>query len=461
MKKLHALLLAVVVGSCQQPSHKTVEAWITHSDRSALLKATVIHVVDQVPTSTSILVDTTQRYQTMDGFGFSLTGGSAMLLHTKLNVNQRQDLLNELFTTKGNGIGIGYLRISIGASDLDELVFSYDDLLPGQVDPELKYFSLSYDTLHLIPVLNEILAVNPNIKIMGSPWSAPVWMKDNGKAKGGKLLPKFYAAYANYFVKYLQQMEKVGIPIDAITIQNEPENPNNTPSMVMTAEEQTDFIKNHLGPAFEKNNLATKIIVFDHNADHPEYPISILNDSVANKFIDGSAFHLYLGEVNVLSKVHDAHPDKNIYFTEQWTSGNGEFGGDLRWHVKNLIIGASRNWSKTVLEWNLAADPKFNPHTEDGGCTLCLGALTIDEEVTRNVSYYIIAHASKFVPPGSVRVGSTLTEGLPNVAFLTPDGKVVVIVLNDGDQPQQAIIELNQQKKEVTLFAGAVATVVW
>jgi glucosylceramidase len=395
----------------------------------------------------------------MDGFGFSLTGGSAMLFNTKLDTNKRKDLLTELFGNQG--IGVSYLRISIGASDLDELVFSYNDIPKGEVDPELKNFSLSYDTLHLIPVLKEILTINPNIKIMGSPWSAPVWMKDNGKAKGGKLLPKFYAAYANYFVKYLQQMEKVGIPIDAITIQNEPENPNNTPSMVMTAEEQTDFIKNHLGPAFEKHHLATKIILFDHNADHPEYPITVLNDTVANKFIDGSAFHLYLGEVNALSKVHDAHPDKNIYFTEQWTSGNGEFGGDLRWHVKNLIIGASRNWSKTVLEWNLAADPKFNPHTEDGGCTLCLGALTIGEEVTRNVSYYIIAHASKFVPPGSVRVSSTLMEGLPNVAFLTPDGKVVVIILNDGDQAQQATIQLNQQKAEVTLPAGAVATVVW
>lgn len=459
MKKLHFLILIMIVTACEKPAPKTMEAWITHPDRSALLKATTIPVVDEVPTSRSIVVDTTQRYQTMDGFGFSLTGGSAMLLNTKLDANKRKDLLTELFGTQG--IGVSYLRISIGASDLDELVFSYNDLPPGQVDPELKNFSLSYDTLHLIPVLKEILAINPNIKIMGSPWSAPVWMKDNGKAKGGKLLPKFYAAYANYFLKYLQQMKKEGIPIDAITIQNEPENPNNTPSMVMTAEEQTDFIKNHLGPAFEKNNLATKIILFDHNADHPEYPITVLNDTVANKFIDGSAFHLYLGEVDALSKVHDAHPDKNIYFTEQWTSGNGEFGGDLRWHVKNLIIGASRNWSKTVLEWNLAADPKFNPHTEDGGCTLCLGALTMGEEVTRNVSYYIIAHASKFVPPGSVRVGSTMTEGLPNVAFLTPDGKVVVIVLNDGDQSQQATVQLYQQKAEVTLPAGAVATVVW
>jgi glucosylceramidase len=220
-------------------------------------------------------------------------------------------------------------------------------------------------------------------------------MKSNGLPKGGSLKPEFYSTYANYFVKYIQGMAAEGITIDAITIQNEPEHPGNTPSMSMTSEQQNDFIKNHLGPAFHQNNITTKIILFDHNCDHPNYPISIMNDPITKPMVNGSAFHLYVGEINALSTVHDAHPDKAIYFTEQWTSGNGDFGGDLQWHIKNLIIGAPRNWSRNVLEWNLAADENFDPHTDDGGCTSCQGALTINSitgAIKRNVSYYIICY---------------------------------------------------------------------
>ena len=203
--------------------------------------------------------------------------------------------------------------------------------------------------------------------------------------------------------------------------------------MVMTAEEQSDFIKKHLGPAFEKAGIKTRIVIFDHNCDHPNYPIDIMNDPEAKKYIDGAAFHLYLGEIEALSEVQKAHPDKNLYFTEQWTSSEGKFDEDLRWHVKHLIIGATRNWARNVLEWNLAADPQFNPHTDQGGCTMCKGALTIGGEVTRNVSYYIIAHASKFVRPGSVRVGSSVVPALPNVAFVTAQRKKSV----DCDQRQR------------------------
>jgi glucosylceramidase len=162
-----------------------------------------------------------------------------------------------------------------------------------------------------------------------------------------------------------------------------------------------------------------------------------------------------------LSKVHEAHPDKNIYFTEQWTSGEGDFGGDLNWHVKNLIVGATRNWSRNVLEWNLAADPNYRPHTEDGGCTQCLGALTIGDSVTRNVSYYIIAHASKFVRPGSVRIESSVPEGLPNVAFVNPRGQKVLIVVNDKKETSHFSIKSGVRIAEASLTGGAVATFVW
>lgn len=465
-KIITCLFLFSLLFACSKETKKQehfASWWITSGDKSSLLAAQHDLPFKNIePVGSVIAVDTTQQFQTIDGFGFALTGGSAMLMKTKLSTEQRSELLKELFLTEGDGIGISYLRVSIGASDLDELVFSYDDLPKNETDPALSKFNLSYDTLYLIPILKEILALNPNLKIMGSPWSPPVWMKDNQMAKGGSLKPEYYETYANYFVKYIQAMAKAGIAIDAITLQNEPENPKNTPSLLMTAEEQALFVKNHLGPAFKTNNIATKIVVFDHNCDHPEYPIAVLNDPEAKQFIYGSAFHLYLGEIEALSEVHDAHPDKNIYFTEQWTSGKGEFGGDLNWHVKNLIIGATRNWSRTVLEWNLAADVNFDPHTNDGGCDSCQGALTIDEgNVTRNVSYYIIAHASKFVPPGSVRVSSNLIEGLPNVAFVTLQGKKVLIVLNETQEAKAIAIEFNGMNANVSLAGGSVHTFTW
>jgi len=460
---IFSCLLLTSCSSNTKPSDQVVSWWLTTGDQSSLLAQQQNLTFEKVDTkSQRITVDTTQQFQSIDGFGYALTGGSAMLMKTKLNADQRTALLKELFLTEGNGIGLSYLRVSIGASDLDEYVFSYDDLPQGKTDPKLEKFNLAYDTLHLIPVLKEILAMNPTIKIMGSPWSPPVWMKTNNHPKGGSLKPEYYEVYARYFVKYIQAMATEGITIDAITLQNEPENPRNTPSLVMTAEEQALFVKKYLGPAFKANNIKTKIIVFDHNCDHPEYPISILNDAAAKQYTDGSAFHMYLGEIETLGKVHDAHPDKNIYFTEQWTSGKGDFGGDLNWHLKNLIIGATRNWSRTVLEWNLAADQDFNPHTGEGGCDICQGALTIgDGSIARNVSYYIIAHASKFVPDGSVRIGSNLVEGLPNVAFLTPQGNKVLIVLNETNEHKTFSIQFNAKTTNTGLQGGAVGTYVW
>jgi glucosylceramidase len=462
--KFLSLLMVVLALACQTKENKsaTVIQWrLTTPDKSILFAAQpeIIFQSDSTA-STAIAVDTTTRFQTMDGFGYTLTGGSAQLI-SALPDSTQNSLLRELFSTEGNGIGISFLRISIGASDLDDHVFSYDDMPKGKTDVELKNFTVVEDQKNLIPVLKKILTLNPTIKIMGSPWSAPAWMKTNGSPKGGNLKKEYYAAYAQYFVKYLQSMQNEGISLHSITIQNEPENPKNLPSMVMTAAEQTDFIKDHLGPAFAKANIQTKIIVFDHNCDHPEYAFEILGDTAARKFVNGTAFHMYLGEISAMSQVHDTHPDKDVYFTEQWTSGDGDFGGDLKWHTYNLMIGAPRNWSKTVLEWNLAADPQFNPHTPDGGCDRCLGALTIGKGVTRNVSYYIVAHASKLVRPNAIRVRSNMVDALPNVAYQNEDGSKVLIVLNNTNANQNFQIKFGEQFASTSLSAGAVATYTW
>jgi glucosylceramidase len=379
-----------------------------------------------------------------------------------MDAASRAALLKELFAFDGNNIGTSYLRVSIGASDLDAQVFSYSDLPAGQTDVNMDKFSIAPDKTHLIPVLKEILAINPSIKILGSPWSPPTWMKTNNNTKGGSLKPEYYDAYAKYFVKYIQSMKAEGITIDAITIQNEPLHPGNNPSLYMLPEEQAAFIKKSLGPAFKSAGINTKIILYDHNLDRPDYPITVMNDPEAKKYVDGSAFHLYGGSVDSLPKVHDAHPDKNLYFTEQWVGGSeGSMKENLPWHTKNVIIGTTRNWCRIALEWNLAGNSKYEPHTP-GGCTECLGAVSIDgTTVTRNPAYYIIAHASKFVRPGSVRIASNTFPNLANVAFKTPEGKKVLIVVNDGTATQTFNVKYDNKLVATTLNAGAVGTYVW
>lgn len=445
----------------QSSGPSDVVLWLTNADRSALFEKQQVSLLfsGTAGSDPTITVDSTKTYQSIDGFGYCLTGGSAYLIHT-LADDQRSALLHELFDTGTTAIGVSYLRISIGASDLSRSVFSYDDLATGETDLTLQHFDLGQDKLNLIPLLKEILAINPDIKILGSPWSAPAWMKTNGSPKGGSLDPQYYQVYADYLVKYIQAMKTNGIHIEAITPQNEPLNPDNNPSMVMQAADEAAFVARYLGPALKGAGLDTKVIVYDHNCDRPDYPLAVLADKGANAYVDGVAFHLYAGNIDVLSQVHDAFPDKNVYFTEQYTGGPGNFSGDLDWHVKNLIIGATRNWSRNVLEWNLASDPNYAPHTA-GGCSNCMGALTIGNNIMRNVSYYIIASAAKFVRPGSVRIASNIPGSLQNVAFLRPDGKKVLIVLNDSASPQQFTISFDGKFVSSLLGAGAVGTYVW
>jgi glucosylceramidase len=438
----------------------TVSSWVTTGDQTLLLQKQPDLTFGTLNNSNpTIDVDSTQTFQTMDGFGYALTDGSAYVIN-KLNSPDKSSLLQELFGSSDHSIGVSYLRISIGSSDLNASVYSYDDMPAGQTDVNLTQFSLSQDTIDLIPLLKQILAINSKIKILGSPWSPPVWMKDNGSSIGGSLQPQYYDAYARYFVKYIQQMQANGINITAITPQNEPLFGGNNPSMVMTAAQEGEFIKTNLGPAFQAAGITTKIIVYDHNCDRPDYPIDILNDAAAKPFVDGSAFHLYAGDISALSTVHAAHPDKNLYFTEQWTGANETFAGDLKWHEKNVIIGTARNWGKVALEWNLASDGSYGPHTQ-GGCTECKGAITVNGSVSRNVSYYIVAHVTKFVPPGSVRIGSNIVGNLYNVAFKTPAGKKVVVVENDGTTASNFNIRFNGQSVVSSLAGGAVATFVW
>jgi glucosylceramidase len=466
-----------------------IEGWVTKSDRSMLFEKMneKVFFSDKEGHGLPIVIDESHSMQTIDGFGFALTGGSAELL-MKMSPEARKALLEEVFSSKDDNIGVSYIRLTIGASDLNSFVYSYNDLKEGETDFNLEKFDLGQDKKDVIPVMTEILKISPDIKILASPWSAPTWMKTNGKVKAGGLKPECYTVYAQYFVKYIQEMEKAGIIIDAITTQNEPINANNTPSLRMSAAEQTDFIKNHLGPEFVKAGLTTKIVLFDHNLDRPDYPLTILNDPEAAKYVNGSGFHHYGGDMSAMTILHNAWPDKSLYFTEQMVVERpGSTTIDIVEQVKRLIIGTTRNWSRNTILWNLAADPLNDPHTDDGGCSMCQGAVTISgDSVTRNIAYYVVAHASKFVTPGSIRIASTqrgdmmvsLTndeerrevvrvatmknnEVLPNVAFTTPEGKTVLIVANDSWDKSSVRIQYRSKTATVELIPGAVGTFIW
>lgn len=463
---LLTLLVSILSPVMQAQRGAEVNVWLSKADRTSLFEEQPKHphFAEENVSGLVITVDDATKFQTMDGFGFALTGGSAELL-MQMSPVRRNAVLQELFATGIGSIGVSYLRVTIGSSDMNEHVFTYDDLPPGETDPQLAKFSLGPDMKDVVPVLKEILAINPKISILASPWSAPSWMKTNGLSKAGSLKPEDYNTYAQYFVRYLHAMASEGIPIRAVTIQNEPLNANNTPSMVMTASEESNFLADALGPALRKAGLATEVILYDHNCDRPDYPLTVLGNPKASQYATGSGFHLYGGSIVAMTQVHDEYPAKNLYFTEQMvTQENDAIPLKLANSVSRLIVDAPRNWSRNVLLWNLAADPHDNPHTEDGGCPVCQGAITLDgDQMTRNIAFYTVAHAAKFVRPGSIRIASDHSEeaSLPNVAYTTPNHSIVLIVANPSAEEQAFHVSFHGKVFAAMLDAGAVATYVW
>lgn len=437
---------------------QVVTPWFTTGDNSKLLQqqATLNFGTNSGTTNALVTVNTATSYQTMDGFGFCMTEGSAEVINI-LNSAQQSALLNELFD-KTTGLGISVLRISIGASDLSSSDYSYDET---SGDVNMVNFSLAGPDLnYLLPLLKKILLINSDIKILATPWSAPRWMKSNGSWIGGNLNTNCYAAYANYFVKYLDAMKSQGITIWGITPQNEPENPNNEPSMTMTSIEETNFINNNLGLAMSNAGYSNvKIIAYDHNCDDTVYPIYVCNNS---SYVDGAAFHLYAGNISALSTVKNA-TNKNVYFTEQYTASTGNFSDDLGWHLQNVVIGSSNNWAKTIIEWNLATNTNFGPHTS-GGCNTCLGAITVNSTTTytRNVSYYIIGQISKFVQTEAIRIGCVnSSSSLFTSAFQNPNGTIALVTYNSSGSSQSVKVVSGNVSFISSIPGFSCATFVW
>ena len=285
-------------------------------------------------------------------------------------------------------------------------------------------------------------------------------MKTSGSSVAGRLKHEFYPAYARYFVKYVEAMRDHFIQISGVTPQNEPQNPKNDPSMLMSAAEQADFIGNHLGPVLRKAAPDTEIFCWDHNSDEPDFPLAVLADERARDHVSGVAWHLYMGTADVMSRVRAQYPQKKVYFTEQWVFSGDDFAGALRWHTKNVVIGTMRNWSQVVLEWNLASDPACSLHTP-GGAEGALGGVTIGKAIGRNPGYYLMAHSGKFIRPGSVRIASTEPAQLLNVACATPLNQIVIVVLNDNSELKRFNVAYQNMYATMELDPGAVATLRW
>ena len=437
---------------------QVVTPWITTGDKTKLLQQQSVVNFSSNTTSGGnfITINPAATYQNVDGFGFCLTEGSAEVISSLTDTLQNA-LLKELFDKSG-GLAISVLRVSIGASDLSSSNYSYNEV---SGDINMANFSLSGpDLTYLIPILKKVLAINPDIKILATPWSAPRWMKTNNSWVGGSLNTSAYTAYANYFVKYIAAMKLQGINIWAVTPQNEPENPNNNPSMTMNSTEEKNFINNNLGPALINAGYSSvKIIAFDHNCDNTAYPIDVCNNSI---FVDGAAFHLYAGNISAMSTVKNA-TGKNVYFTEQYTASNGNFSGDFGWHMQNVVIGSLNNWSKTVLEWNLANNSAFGPFTV-GGCNTCLGAITINNSTsyTRNVSYYIIGHIAKFIRSGAIRVAvSSNNSSIVSTALQNTDGTMALLCYNSSTSAQTVKVMVGSNSFTYSMPAASACTFTW
>ena len=441
--------------------------WVTTGDQTRLLhrESDLSIIEDKETTLPTITINPDQLHQEIEGFGAALTGSSAYLINQKLNASQRQALLQDLFSAE-NGIGISAVRLTIGASDFSLTDYTYNDLSAGASDYELQNFSIDYERTDLLPVLNQIDDMTGDITIIASPWTAPAWMTTNASFHGGSRKTEAYDVYADYFVRYVSEMRSEGIAIEAVTIQNEPLHTAGYPSMHMTADEQNNFIKSHLGPAFNEASLDTKIILYDHNWDNTQYAISIMNDPETKKFVTGTAFHAYAGNVSAMSVVHNAHPDKALYFTEisggSWAT---DFSSNLQWNMANIFIGTMKNWSRTAILWNLALDQNSGP--TNNGCMDCRGVVTINSNtgaITRNVEYYSIGHFSKFVRNGAYRIGSTASmqvSGIDHVAFLNPDQSKVIVFSNAGSSQQRVVVKDGDRQFTVLLPSASVATVVW
>lgn len=454
---------------------KGAKAYITTADKSKLFAESTIEFGKAASMSPNIVRFTEDRYQSVDGFGLAITQASCYNL-LKMSKADRTRFLTELFDPI-DGLGSSLIRVCIGGSDFSMSEYTWCD------SEGISHFAIhESEFTYLFPILDEIYAINPNVKIIGSPWSVPIWMKMAVSGNGahnawtsGRLNPKYYKDYATYFVKWIQAMEARGYKVMAVTLQNEPLNHGNSMSTYMPWTDQRDFLVQGIGPAFKAAGLSTKVLLFDHNynydnqGDQKNYPLNILNDKEANAFAAGSAWHNYGGSVTVLDGIHSAFPDKDIYFTEASIgTWNYNFASCLINDFRDIFLGTLGRYGKGVTLWNLMLDNDRKPY-RPGGCSTCYGAVTINNSsyayssIERNTHYYNVAHASKVVKPGAVRIGTkgVSKTGVTYQAYLNTDGSYGILILNESSSEQQLVFATDKRSVTVNIPAKSIESVIW
>jgi len=401
-----------------------------------------------------IRIDPAAQYQEMIGFGAAFTDASCWTFH-QLAEDARQQLFHELFHPTGLGLSAG--RLCIGSSDYSTSMYSFDD---GPPDPELQHFSIEHDRVYILPALRLARQMNPDLFLFGSPWSPPGWMKDNGTMLGGAMRKQSFPAYARYFVKFLEAYREAGVPVNAVSVQNEvdAEQEGHMPACLWSQEHEWQFVLDHLGPAFEREKIDTKIWILDHNYDLWGRVLDILGKTEVSRYIDGVAWHGYVGDVSAMSRVHDAYPAKHMY----WTEGGPDYTEPdyltdwAKWG--EMFAGILRNWARCIIGWNLALDEKGRPNI---GPFSCGGMVTIDsktKEITRSGQYWALAHYSSAIRRGARRIGSQGDiEKVSHVAFVNPDGGAAVVLANRGAE-RDVVIEAQGAAAHVHLPADSLVS---
>jgi glucosylceramidase len=458
------ILVCLLVGvGVQAARAQSVAVWLTTHDQSKRLQQqSSVAFSNGTGGTNCVYVDETQRYQEVEGFGAAFTDTTGYILNQVARPTARTNAMRNLFTRNGSGIGLSFMRIPMGASDLARYHYSYDDLPAGQTDTNLALFSIAHDLVDIIPLIQQARQLNPQLKLMVNPWSPPGWMKTSGSMIGGSLLPSMYGPFANYFVKFIEAYQAQGIPIDYVSLQNEPAYvPGDYPGMDMDAASQTVVLRDYLLPAFAASALTNKVLVFDHNWDYPAYPDTVLSDATlrGSTQVAGIAWHGYGGTPGMMLSLANKYSSKGNYQTEH--SGGDWVGDQVRTDFEE-IIHVMRSSGKSFVKWNLAGDQNDGPHA--GGCANCTPLVIVNSSsgaVSYSVDFYTLGHFSKFVLPGAYRIYSGNSAGIVSAGFLNPDGSKVLVAFNDTSANSTFQVQWGSQSFAYTLPSYSGATFNW
>ena len=404
-----------------------------------------------------VTLDPAKQFQDVLGFGAAFTD-AACYTFNGLERAARESLFHELFHPSEMGLNV--CRTCIGSSDYSTEVFSYDE---GEPDPEMKRFSIAHDQAYVLPMLREARKVNPQLFLFSSPWSPPGWMKAGGSMLGGSMRQPNYAAYAKYFLKFLQSYAAEGVPVQAVTVQNEVDTDQDArmPACLWPQEYEIGFVKNHLGPVLQKSGMGTQIWILDHNYNLWGRAVDELEDPDLRKFCNSVAFHGYVGAPEMMSRVREAFPQVQLYWTEGGPDYTApDYGSDwVQWG--RTYTQVLRNWCRGITGWNLALDEKGRPNI---GPFTCGGLVTVDsktKEISRSGQYWAFAHFSRNVQRGARRFESMGTlAGVEHVGFQNPDGRKVLILTNMSDA-KSITLKLANQSARVSLAANSISTLSW